>query len=117
MMVQDVIAELKRWKFALNDEKRCQMQIMEALQAKFPNAGIVREVKCSSGYIDFCIGRIGIEVKLKGSPRNIYKQVLDYAEDNALDAIILLTLVNMSLPRELSGKPTYVVPMADAWAM
>ena len=99
---------------SLEDEKRLQAEIMQALQ----DAGIpaVREYSRDQVNIfDFYIDGIVIEVKIKGAKRAIYKQcerysLLDYCRD-----IILVTNVSMGFPSEINEKPCYVINLGKAW--
>lgn len=49
--------------------------------------------------------KICIEVKLRGQPREILRQLERYAKRDQIDAIILLSAVRMGLPPEINGKP------------
>lgn len=99
----------------LSNEKRCQSDIASVLTV----AGITfaREHRLADGdVIDFLVGDIGIEVKLRRtSKRDIYRQLGRYALHPTIGALILVTNTSMGLPRAIHGKPTYYVSLGRAW--
>lgn len=112
--VQDIFALLSRLRLPLSDEKLLQETIAEA----FDRAGILhlREDRLSDkDVIDFTVGRIGIEVKIKGARRAIFNQVCRYAEHDRIKELILITNVATGFPAELNGKPVFVLNLAKAW--
>eukprot|EP01037_Dinobryon_pediforme_P011468 gene11468-11562_t len=70
---------LKNARFILTDEKKLQAQIMERLEGYMD---IEREYRLSpKDVIDFFGNGIGIEVKIKGSAKEIYRQLERYLFD------------------------------------
>lgn len=66
--------------------------------------------------IDFLIAQWwGIEVKIKGSKRQIYRQCERYCSCPDLQGLILLSSVSIGFPKEINGKPCYVINMSKAW--
>lgn len=115
-MTGDQIAILiERTRLLIDDEKAVQAAISERLTA----AGVdhEREVRLSPrDVIDFvCVGRVGIEVKIKGGRRAILRQVERYAASDQLVAIVVVTAVAIGLPLEIAGKPISVVSIGRAW--
>jgi hypothetical protein len=58
--------------------------------------------------IDFVVGRIGVELKVDGSPAAVLRQLDRYAAAAELDAVTLVTTRRAhlrGLPSELRGKP------------
>lgn len=58
--------------------------------------------------IDFVVGRVGLELKTKGSPAEVLRQLDRYAAAEELDAVILVTTrraLARGLPTELRSKP------------
>lgn len=112
-MTADQIAEvLRSFKYVFSGEKELQDGVAEA----FLTRGIAfdREKSLGShGVVDFMIGRIAIEVKIKGSPSDVARQLLQYCASPDVDAIILFTGRSRlgRLPTELLGKPVTVVTM------
>lgn len=114
-MIDHIIRTLSSRRFSLTNEKKTQEEIEASLTA----AGIrnAREVRLGDGdIIDFVIeGSIGAEVKIKGGKMDIFRQCQRYARHNALSALILVTNVPTGFPKEINGKPVYVVNLARAW--
>lgn len=104
---------LRSKRFDLHNEKILQGQMEEAFKAK----GIIfqREVTLSSGnIIDFMSGHTGIEVKIAGSPKAIYKQLERYAQHETVGEIILVTNKALAL-KEVNHKPVHIVNLGLAW--
>ena len=113
MTPPDIVARaLTGKRFPLEDEKRCQSTIEEALSIF---ADMRREVKCTGGVIDFVVGRTGVEVKLKGAKEAIRRQIRRYAKDDQLDAIILLTAKPVGMESEIDDKPIVEIRMGMSW--
>ena len=96
----------------LSDEKLLQNDIAKA----FDNMGISykREVRIDDKcIIDFIIGRLGIEIKVKGggSTMNIYRQIERYCVNEHIDALLLLTSKTMRLPETIANKAVYVISL------
>lgn len=66
--------------------------------------------------IDFLVGRIGVELKTKGSPSAVAAQLLRYAQNSAFDGLILVTSRTQlsRLPDTLHGKPLWIVNLSGA---
>lgn len=112
--VFDIMRLINGRRFSLSDEKKLQAEIEIELTA----AGIdhKREHRLDDrNIIDFMIGTIGAEVKIKGAKLNIYRQVERYAGFDAIKRLILITNVAMGMPPLINGKPVYVVNLAKAW--
>jgi hypothetical protein len=114
----DILKLLTTHTFPLSDEKTLQAEMARAFTA----AGIdfAREVHLGPGdIIDFMvgttIGAIGIEVKIKGARRAIFRQVERYCGYPAISEIILATNVPMSLPYEINRKPTAIAALGRGW--
>lgn len=70
------------------------------------------------GTIDFLVdGRIGIEIKIKGSPSAVGRQLIRYFECETISELVLLTgrakLGN--LPKEILGKKLTVVTLWETF--
>jgi hypothetical protein len=84
------------------------------LEAAMRAAGFepVPEVKLNRrDRIDFLIGRVGVEVKIKGTRDALHRQVLRYAESPLVDELLVITTVraHRGLPAEIGGKPLSVL--------
>jgi len=102
-----IIATLSALRFNCDNEQQMQDGIEQALK----DAGIwaEREYRLSvEDRIDFYVHhpRIGIEVKVKGSPSDVLRQCLRYANYKVIKGIVLVTSrLRLSLPDTLAGKP------------
>lgn len=63
----------------------------------------------------FCCGSIALEIKIQGSAKAIYRQLVRYAQHDACKAVVLATARAMRLPQEINGKPCVVVNLTRAW--
>lgn len=114
MTAQEIIRLLSLTRFPLSNEKMLQA----AIEEEFDDHGVEhsREHRLSASDIpDFMVGRIAIEVKIKGSKRAIYGQVKRYVEHAEVDELILVTNVPMGMPATINGKPIHVFNLARAW--
>lgn len=122
--VSDLVTLLKSHRFNYSSEKDLQAGIETLLNER----GYLYEREASlgdAGVIDFLLigafgverGGIGIEVKIKGSPAEVARQLLRYAERNEINEIILVTGRARlgKLPETLHGKPITVVPMWESF--
>lgn len=111
---QTIIRLLSSVRLQLRRESALQQQI----ESVFIGAGLPfeREVRLSaSDRIDFMVGDVGVEVKVGGSRRAIYEQLVRYAKHESIQALILATGVATVLPREIEGKPVYIANLSVAW--
>lgn len=70
------------------------------------------------GRIDFLTeGGVGIEAKIHGSPSDVARQLVGYAESGRVAALILVTgrAALGRLPGALLGKPLIVVPLWEGF--
>lgn len=114
MSALDIMNVLSRCRLPLMDEKKLQA----AIAREFDDAGMDygREHRLSeSDVIDFRLGDVGLEVKIKGSKRAIYKQMERYAKHHVLKELILVSNVPMGFPPSLNGKPVHLFNLARAW--
>lgn len=71
-----------------------------------------REVELVKGdIIDFMVGPIGVEVKIKGQRRAIYRQCERYCEHACVGSLVLATNVAMGMPETINGKPVFVASL------
>lgn len=105
---------LSKHRFTLSHEKALQAEIGALLTAnKIEHS---REVKLSDrDCIDFLIGNVGMEVKLKGAAMAIYKQCERYCGYPEVGELILVTNRSMGFPKEINKKPTYLLSLGKNW--
>lgn len=121
---QTVVAALAGRRFPLENEKATQAAIEEVLVAKF-GVCVFREACVAGGIIDFVVVEridglavvpgVGIEVKLKGRPGAIRRQVKGYADEPSIAALVLATARPIAMPVSIGGKPVAVLDLGRAW--
>lgn len=108
--VQGIADAIASWKYDLSDEIRTQDQIGGALKAA--NIPFDREVKLTdSDRIDFMCGTVGLEVKLKGQARAIFRQIQRYSASPRVTQIIVVTARTLGMPKSVGGKPVHVLAL------
>lgn len=102
MSINSIINILSSYEFSIHDEKILQFEIAEVFT--FEKIEFKKEVVLANGIIDFMIGDIGLEIKIKGQPMSIFRQLERYAQDDNINAIILANVKTMTLPDIINGK-------------
>lgn len=116
-----VVRALTGIRFPLEHEKQTQQRIWSTLQSAQSNGTIAghavfrREVTIAGGVIDFLIGDCGVEIKIKGQPAAICRQLKAYAAEPTLSGLVLVTSKPVAVPQCLAGKPVAVFDLARAW--
>lgn len=115
-MAAELVKAIAAARLSLSDEKQTQTGVEKVLAA----AGIPfeREKRLSTGEIvDFLVRDcIALEVKLKhAKPAQIMRQLVRYAKQDAVKALVLATNRAMGLPPAIGGKPAYFVSLGRAW--
>jgi hypothetical protein len=111
--VAALIVALKSKRFRYNSERDLQ----DGMEGVFKEQGFQYERERELGpgdVIDFLLfGSVGVEVKIKGSPVEVARQLLRYAERPEVAHVVLVTgkLRLGRLPAELLGKPVTVVAL------
>lgn len=114
-IINNLREELKGYQFNLYKEKILQEQLFTTCLKKH---GFIAEYRLDAkNIIDFYHPdlKIGIEVKIKGSPYNIYSQCKRYAAFNDIETIVLICSVAMSLPNYINDKKSYVINLSSSW--
>lgn len=112
--MSEAIALLRSTRLPAGPEK----DVQAAIEAAFISADIAyrREVRLNAGdIIDFVVEGAGIEVKIKGAPRAILRQLERYAAHDDIGALVLVSSVAMGLPAAINGKPVEIVSLGRAW--
>lgn len=95
-----------------------ESDLQAAIAAVLDEAGAPyqREVRLgAAGRVDFTVGRIGLEVKVTGSVKDVRAQLARYAEHDDLDAVVLVTrCLRHKMPDTLRGKPIHVIHLWGA---
>lgn len=109
------LALFKKYHFALNNEETLKQQMAEAMAL----AGIkyAKEyILDAKNRIDFMVeGSIGVEVKIKGSAKDIYKQCERYCAFDEVSSLVLVTSKTIGFPSSINGKPAYLVRLGNSW--
>jgi hypothetical protein len=114
MNIGDFTTIFRSMRFDFATEKIVQKQIEDRL--KELNIVHEREKRLDKDNIpDFFIDGLCIEVKVKGSAKSIYRQLVRYAEFREVVAIVLITNKAIRLPFVLNDKPASVLKMGTAW--
>ncbi len=99
----------------LRDSER---ELQDAVAEILSRAGIAfeREAVLADGdRIDFLIGSVGLEVKVRGGLSALTRQLARYAASERVAELVVLTTPRLAcLPRSLHGKPLSAV-IARAW--
>jgi hypothetical protein len=104
--------EARRW--PLSDEKRLQETLSNELLA----GGFVFEREAllvGVGIIDFMVMDVGVEVKIKGAKREIYRQCERYCGHERVHGLVLVSNVAMGMPAEINGKPIFIASLGKGW--
>ncbi len=111
MTPERIVQAISKWTYDLSDEIRAQDQIEGALKSDGINFD--REVRLSGeDRIDFlCESGVGIEVKLKGQARAIFRQIQRYAASSRVQQIMLVTNRTMGMPKTVCGKRVVVMSL------
>ena len=113
-MINKVLKILYSNRFPLVVEKETQA----AIEQRFKENDIEysREHKLDEKNIpDFFIDGIAIEVKIKGTAKNIYRQCERYCQFDEVRKLILVTNRSMGFPKEINGKDCYFINLGKAW--
>ncbi len=112
--VPQIIHALCHNRLCLTDEKQTQVEI----EAILKEAGIQYEKEYrldKSSIPDFFINGIAIEIKIKGTSKQIYRQCERYCKFEQVKELILVTNKSMGFPTEINNKPCYILNLGKAW--
>lgn len=109
-----VIARIRAYRFLSSAEAELQQLLAKALDRE--GIVFVREHPIADGgRIDFFLPHYaaGVEVKIKGSPMDVLRQLQAYALDPALQVLVLATARARltAMPSTIAGKPLHVLPL------
>ena len=115
--VAALVTVLKGKRFRYNSERDLQDGMEDVFKAQ--GFRYERERELGPGdIVDFLLfGSVGVEVKIKGNPVDVARQLLRYAGRQEVAHIVLVTgkLSLGRLPEELLGKPVTVVALWRAF--
>lgn len=111
----DIVQALLAFRLPVGDEAAFQEGVAAALAAR--GVAFTREFALSAGRgrIDFYLpdDRIGLELKVQGSPSDVARQLQRYALAPEIDALVLVTARARlgALPPTIGGKPLAVAAL------
>jgi len=98
---------------------RDEATLHEALSAVLDEAKVTHEheVRITGGRIDFVVGRVGIEVKVKGSVEVLRRQLEGYSADRDINELLVVTTrpAHRAVPDRVGDKRVRVV-VIGAWS-
>lgn len=115
-LVHSVITSISTKRLQLSNEKSLQVEIADFMSCQ--GLTFLREHPLDPANIPdfiFLPEGLAIEVKIKGSARDIYGQCARYASFDQVKAILLITNRSMGFPKEINGKPAYYFKLGRAW--
>jgi hypothetical protein len=87
-----------------------ELEMQDELEKALIDLGIEYEREASldaRDRVDFMIGPVAVELKIKGALMDIYRQIERYAAHDRVKAVVLITPKNMDLPEAICGKPAF----------
>jgi hypothetical protein len=112
-IVNRLVASLRRRRFNYQNEKDLQSAI-ETVMVSDGFAFDREHDLGDAGCVDFFVsGFLGVEIKIKGSPSEVARQLLRYAGRDEVKGLLLVTgrAALASLPQVLLGKPIHLVEL------
>jgi hypothetical protein len=113
--VNALVGLVRAAKIDLSSERRAQADVETVLTS----AGIAfkrEEPLTSSDVVDFMVGGIALELKLRGArKKDVYRQLRRYARHPRVETILLASNTSMGLPPQIEGKDAYFVKLGEAW--
>lgn len=104
----EIAAILRRYRLPVSNEAAMQEALARALSAEgVPHR---REVTRGADRIDFVVGRVGLELKVKGSVTEVRRQLDRYTAWPELDELVLVTTRghHLRIGDSINGKPVRV---------
>ena len=116
-LIEKVAGVLRHKRLCLHDEKELQREMHKIFLSNMDPADVERELPLDKdNIIDFRIfAQVGVEVKIKGQKRAIYKQCVRYCEFDQIKTLLLVTNKSMGFPEQINGKDCYVLNLGRAW--
>ena len=113
-----VVSVLRRHRYNYSNEKDLQEGIEQALLKNMIPFEREKILVDKHGTIDFLIdGRIGLEIKIKGSPSSVARQLARYLDCSEVSELVLVTgrALLGRLPVVLRGKKLTVVNLWETF--
>ena len=113
--MNEIKNNILKYKYSLSSEKELQKELFDFSLKKL---GFIKEYRLSKrDIIDFYHPelKIGIEVKIKGSSSEIYRQVKEYCKYPEINQLLLVSNKAMGLPPEIEEKHVEVLLLGKIW--
>ena len=106
---EEIVASIEEYEFSYT----CEDDLQKAIASVLSDCSIPyqREYRLNEkDRLDFKVGTIAIEVKIKGGLTEVARQVGRYLQSSEVTSVILVTTrsAHRNLPPSLNGKPIYV---------
>lgn len=110
MTLTELYASLSAFRFPCGTE----LELQDAVAAALDNCNVAyqRELRLSPhDRIDFLAGGVGIECKISDGPAKLLAQLVSYASDPRIEALLLVTSrsSHRGMPATIHGKPVAVL--------
>jgi hypothetical protein len=109
-VVTTIERALRTHRFRFVDERELQIGIDQVLRSA--GLEVTREASLgAAGTIDFLVGDVGVEIKVRGTRADVTRQVHRYLQSASLRSLVLVTTraTLRGLPEAISQKPVHVV--------
>lgn len=115
LLARRIVAICERSRINVSTELSAHSDLARALEAD--GMEVVREFRLSArDRIDVLVGGVGVEVKIQGSRRDIFRQLERYAESEHVTALVLAT--SSAWPggfKDIGGKPFFHASLVQGW--
>lgn len=114
-MVQKIFEILSKHKFSLDTEDLLKQQMAQVFTQH--DISFKKEYSFDpKNRVDFLVEDIAIEVKIRSATSmQIYRQCKRYCELDGVGSLVLVTNKSMGFPKEINGKPCYVINLGRSW--
>lgn len=113
-IVSEIISILKSKRLPLTTEKELQVEIEKLFIEN--NLSFEREYRLDNkNIVDFFIEGVAVEIKIKGTAKNIYKQCERYCEFEQVKTMLLVTSKTMGFLEQINDKDCYYFSLSRNW--
>jgi hypothetical protein len=111
---EEIVSFIQCRRFSLHSETKTHDEFF--VEMAQDGVSLDREVEIAPGdRIDFMHGTIGIEFKVKGQRRAIYRQCERYCQSDRVHQLVLASNISMGSLKEIAGKPVFVAHLGRGW--
>lgn len=115
IMARRIVAICDRSQINVSTEGAAHIALSKALRAQ--GMEVEDEVLLNpKDRIDLLVGSVGVEVKIKGQRRDIFRQLERYAASDRIAVLVLVTSTPWPATiREIGGKPFFHASLSLGW--